>query len=69
MDKAVEIAVKTVPTLLMLLRQFLAFIDTERERSGKTTAQIFEQAGVRLEQNELNLMNDLVKYAPTNDGE
>jgi hypothetical protein len=43
-------------TLLASLPSFLVSIlieiDRERERSGLTTAELFERAGIRLEQNE-----------------
>jgi hypothetical protein len=56
-----------IPVILAILRKIMSTASAEAEREGKTTAEIFEAAGTKLEANELALLNDLVTLAP--DGE
>jgi len=55
------------PLALLALRQILEFLARERARTGKTDAEIFADAGIQIDENDLALAADLVKYAP--DGE
>jgi len=52
------------PLALLALRQILEFLARERARTGKTDAEIFADAGIQIDENDLALAADLVKYAP-----
>jgi hypothetical protein len=56
-----------LPLALLVLRQILEFIARERARTGKTTEEIFAEASVQIDENDLALIEDLVKYAPNGD--
>lgn len=54
-----------VPLLILALRQIVGFVTAERERSGKTTEEIFEEAGVKLDALDAGFIDDLIKYGPS----
>ncbi len=56
-----------LPLALLVLRQILEFVARERARTGKTTEEIFTDAGVQIDENDLALIEDLIKYAPDGD--
>jgi hypothetical protein len=51
-----------LPLALLVLRQAMQFIAAERARTGKTTDEIFADAGLKLDINEAALLADLEKY-------
>jgi hypothetical protein len=53
-----------LPLLLLAIRQIMGFVDAEKARTGKTAEEIFDEAGVKLNDNDAALIEDLVKYAP-----
>lgn len=53
-----------VPLLILALRQIVGFVTAERERSGKTTEEIFEDAGVKIDALDAAFLEDLIKYGP-----
>lgn len=53
-----------VPLLLLALRQVVGFVSREKARTGKTAEEIYAEAGVQLEANDLALLEDLTKYGP-----
>jgi hypothetical protein len=56
-----------LPLALLLLRQILEFVAAERARTGKTSEEVFADAGVQIDENDLALVEDLIKYAPNGD--
>jgi hypothetical protein len=42
-------------------------VAAERARTGKTTEEIFADASVQIDENDLALLADLTKYAPDGD--
>lgn len=52
---------KILPLLFSLAARVVEFVQAEKERTGKTTAQIFEEAGVRLDDNNRRLLDDLAR--------
>jgi len=53
-----------VPLLILTLRQIVGFVNAERDRTGKTTKEIFEEAGLKLDALDAEFVEDLVKYGP-----
>ena len=53
-----------LPLILLALRQIVESLARERARSGKTDAEIFADAGVQIDANEIGLAEDLIRYAP-----
>lgn len=53
-----------VPLLILTLRQIVGFVNAERDRTGKTTEEIFEEAGVKIEALDAGFIEDLIKYGP-----
>lgn len=53
---------QAVPLTLLLLRQIMEFVTLERARTGKTAKEIFTDAGVQIDANEVALLADLEKY-------
>jgi hypothetical protein len=56
-----------VSLLLLALRQLMEFVAAERTRTGKTTEEVFADASVQIDENDLALLADLAKYAPNGD--
>jgi hypothetical protein len=51
-----------VPLALLVLRQAAQFIALERARTGKTAEEVFSDAGIKIDTNEVLLLADLEKY-------
>jgi hypothetical protein len=51
-----------IPLALLVLRQVMQFVTLERARTGKTVDEIFADAGLQIDANELALLTDLEKY-------
>lgn len=58
-----------VPLLILALRQVVGFVNSERNRTGKTTEEIFEEAGVKIDALDAGFIEDLIKYGPPPDTE
>lgn len=54
-----EKLIEMLPQALTVIRDVTALIARERVRTGMTTEQIFERAGVTLRETEAQLLNDL----------
>lgn len=48
----------------MLAKILADFLSAERSRSGLTNDQIFDRAGVKLDENEAKLVADLIRLQP-----
>lgn len=51
-----------LPLAMLVLRQVMGFVNAERARTGKTAEEIFAEAGIQIDANELALFADLEKY-------
>ena len=60
---------KAINIALTLLPEFLLLLEERKQRSGMTTQQILESAGVRFSENELNLLADLARLTQTTETE
>lgn len=53
-----------LPALILIFRKISDFVARERERTGKTPEEIFNDAGLQLEANQIALIGDLAALAP-----
>jgi hypothetical protein len=59
--------ITAIPLALLLLRQLLEYKAREQARTGKTSDEIFAEAGVQIDANDLALLEDQVMYAQAGD--
>jgi hypothetical protein len=62
MDEYGNVILKAAALAALVGRLAAGFIGREQARTGKTAAEIFADAGVQLDENELALIADLAKY-------
>ena len=62
MDEYGNVILKAAALAMMIARLAAGFVARESERTGKTAAEIFADAGVQLDENTAALIADLAKY-------
>jgi len=63
MDEYGNIILKAAALAALIGRLAAGYIAREQERTGKTVAEIFADAGIQLDENELALITDLARYS------
>lgn len=59
--------IAAIPLLFLALRQLLEYKARAQARTGKTAEEIFADAGVQIDANDLALLEDMARYAPAGD--